>query len=155
MRAYAWAYDHARDILLFAVDHHICEPDFQLWGVLHHLGEVRDGKRDPRTGPRLIPFNEIYGRSQTVKKNASFLDQLERTAMFEIYLDFNNLLWFPTCQEGNIMHYLEQYARARAAMPCISYFKQLSQGKQRKLLNEFYKRDSEKQTQNNDPEVTP
>ncbi len=151
MKAYSWAYDHGRDLLYFAVEHHICEPDFQLWGALHYLGEIRDGKRDPRIGPQLVPFREIYGNGPTGKKSASFLDQLERSAMHELYIAFSHLLYWPTCQEGNIMHYLEQFARARAAMP--SYFKSMSPSRQRKLLNEFYKRDPAK-TQNNDPEVS-
>jgi hypothetical protein len=148
MKAYSWAYDHGRDLLYFAVENHICEPDFQLWGALYHLGEIRDGRRDPRTGPRLVSFFEMYGRAPT-KKSASYLDQIERAAMHELYLAFGNLLCDPTCQEGNIMLYLEQFARARAAMP--PYFKSLSTSKQKKLVNEFYVRDSA--THERDPEV--
>jgi hypothetical protein len=113
MKAYSWAYDHGRDLLYFAVENHICEPDFQLWGALYHLGEIRDGRRDPRTGPRLVSFFEMYGRAPT-KKSASYLDQIER-----------------------------------AAMP--PYFKSLSTSKQKKLVNEFYVRDSA--THERDPEV--
>lgn len=137
MKTYAWAYDHACDVLQFAVEHQICEPDLQLWGVLHLLGEIRDGKRAIHPRPHLVPFDELYGRSPSVKKSASNLDRIERAAMHEIYLDFGNLLWsFPNFQGLNIMTYLEQFARARAAMP--KGFKGLSQSKQSRLLNDFY-----------------